>query len=139
MSQRSRVRAPHGAFISFSTSWRRPINCQKRLAVPGFEPGSSGSQPLMLTTTLYHHIHVARKTNQPIIERSSSFFFNKRTRRAVSHQKIGEAGYRSLCLMHAKHALYHLSYVPICRIPTSASKFIKTRQVSVVEQSVAAR
>jgi hypothetical protein len=24
------------------------------LAVPGFEPGSSGSQPLMLTTTLYH-------------------------------------------------------------------------------------
>ena len=26
------------------------------LAVPGFEPGSSGSQPLMLTTTLYHQI-----------------------------------------------------------------------------------
>jgi hypothetical protein len=25
------------------------------MAVPGFEPGSSGSQPLMLTTTLYHH------------------------------------------------------------------------------------
>jgi len=24
------------------------------MAVPGFEPGSSGSQPLMLTTTLYH-------------------------------------------------------------------------------------
>jgi hypothetical protein len=31
-------------------------NRQKRfMAVPGFEPGSSGSQPLMLTTTLYHH------------------------------------------------------------------------------------
>ena len=28
---------------------------KKMLAVPGFEPGSSGSQPLMLTTTLYHH------------------------------------------------------------------------------------
>ena len=27
----------------------------KKMAVPGFEPGSSGSQPLMLTTTLYHH------------------------------------------------------------------------------------
>ena len=27
---------------------------QKKMAVPGFEPGSSGSQPLMLTTTLYH-------------------------------------------------------------------------------------
>ena len=27
---------------------------QKIMAVPGFEPGSSGSQPLMLTTTLYH-------------------------------------------------------------------------------------
>ena len=25
------------------------------MAVPGFEPGSSGPQPLMLTTTLYHH------------------------------------------------------------------------------------
>jgi hypothetical protein len=32
------------------------------MAVPGFEPGSSGSQPLMLTTTLYHHcIHVYGK------------------------------------------------------------------------------
>ena len=28
---------------------------KKVMAVPGFEPGSSGSQPLMLTTTLYHH------------------------------------------------------------------------------------
>jgi hypothetical protein len=27
-------------------------------------------------------------------------------------KKGGEAGYRSLCLMHAKHALYHLSYIP---------------------------
>jgi hypothetical protein len=30
-------------------------------------------------------------------------------------KKSGEAGYRSLCLMHAldaKHALYHLSYIP---------------------------
>ena len=27
---------------------------KKGMAVPGFEPGSSGSQPLMLTTTLYH-------------------------------------------------------------------------------------
>ena len=28
-------------------------------------------------------------------------------------KKSGEAGYRSLCLMHAKHALYHLSYIPV--------------------------
>jgi hypothetical protein len=27
-------------------------------------------------------------------------------------KRCGEAGYRSLCLMHAKHALYHLSYIP---------------------------
>ena len=27
-------------------------------------------------------------------------------------KKVGGAGYRSLCLMHAKHALYHLSYTP---------------------------
>ena len=27
-------------------------------------------------------------------------------------KKSGGAGYRSLCLMHAKHALYHLSYTP---------------------------
>ena len=26
--------------------------------------------------------------------------------------KSGEAGYRSLCLVHAKHALCHLSYIP---------------------------
>ena len=33
----------------------------------------------------------------------------------ISHvgKKGGGAGYRSLCLMHAKHALYHLSYTPI--------------------------
>ena len=27
-------------------------------------------------------------------------------------KKAGEAGYRSLCLTHAKRALYHLSYIP---------------------------
>ena len=32
-----------------------PNQQKKTMAVPGFEPGSSGSQPLMLTTTLYHH------------------------------------------------------------------------------------
>jgi hypothetical protein len=26
--------------------------------------------------------------------------------------KYGQARYRSLCLVHAKHALYHLSYIP---------------------------
>ena len=33
------------------------INMNKtlKMAVPEFEPGSSGPQPLMLTTTLYHH------------------------------------------------------------------------------------
>ncbi len=32
---------------------------------------------------------------------------------AMWAKKGGGAGYRSLCLMHAKHALYHLSYTPI--------------------------
>jgi hypothetical protein len=27
-------------------------------------------------------------------------------------KKCGGAGYRSLCLLHAKQALYHLSYTP---------------------------
>jgi hypothetical protein len=27
-------------------------------------------------------------------------------------KSVGEAGYRSLCLSHAKRALYHLSYIP---------------------------
>ena len=40
-------------FLLFLLGRRR-----KKLAVPGFEPGSSGSQPLMLTTTLYHHNRV---------------------------------------------------------------------------------
>jgi hypothetical protein len=30
-----------------------------------------------------------------------------------TRSKIGGAGYRSLCLVHAKHALYHLSYTPM--------------------------
>ena len=30
----------------------------------------------------------------------------------AARKKSGGAGYRSLCLMHAKHALYHLSYTP---------------------------
>ena len=29
-------------------------------------------------------------------------------------EKIGDAGYRSPCLSHAKRALYHLSYTPMC-------------------------
>ncbi len=32
--------------------------------------------------------------------------------RETRTKKGGEAGYRSLGLMHAKHALYHLSYIP---------------------------
>ena len=31
------------------------------MAVPGVEPGSSGSQPLMLTTTPYDQLHVLRQ------------------------------------------------------------------------------
>ena len=30
-----------------------------------------------------------------------------------SYQIIGEPGYRSLCLMDANHALYHLSQIPL--------------------------
>jgi hypothetical protein len=29
---------------------------EEKMAVPGFEPGTNGSQPFMLTTTLYHHV-----------------------------------------------------------------------------------
>ena len=32
---------------------------RKRMTAPGFEPGSSGSQPLMLTTTPCHHVRVS--------------------------------------------------------------------------------
>ena len=38
-----------------TTDSTAPPPKKKVMAVPGFEPGSSGSQPLMLTTTLYHH------------------------------------------------------------------------------------
>ena len=37
------------------------------------------------------------------LKEKSKFFFKK---------KIGEAGYRSLCLSHAKRAFYHLNYFP---------------------------
>ena len=30
----------------------------------------------------------------------------------ANHKKCGGAGYRSLCLLHAKQTLYHLSYTP---------------------------
>ena len=36
--------------------------------------------------------------------------------RVLGKKKGGGAGYRSLCLMHAKHALYHLSYTPNCGV-----------------------
>ena len=38
--------------------------------------------------------------------------------------KSGEAGYRSLCLVHAKHALYHLSYIPILICSECAGSYI---------------
>ena len=33
----------------------------------------------------------------------------------VATGKNGEPGHRSQCLSHAKRALYHLSYIPVCR------------------------
>ena len=33
-----------------------------------------------------------------------------RQRAAQDEKSVGGAGYRSLCLLHAKQALYHLSY-----------------------------
>ena len=42
-----------------------------------------------------------------------TFFATDLTKEKSKKTKCGEAGYRSLCLMHAKHALYHLSYIPI--------------------------
>jgi hypothetical protein len=40
------------------------------------------------------------------------FFRNLFKKKKKKKEKCGGAGYRSLCLMHAKHALYHLSYTP---------------------------
>ena len=37
------------------------------------------------------------------------FFFLERGTQLEKTKRSGEPGYRSLCLMHAKHALYHLS------------------------------
>ena len=45
-----------GSGVFFFVFCLRDLPKKKVLAVPGFEPGSSGSQPLMLTTTLYHPI-----------------------------------------------------------------------------------
>jgi hypothetical protein len=39
----------------------------KDMAVPGFEPGSSGPQPLMLTTTLYHLGENRKHEDNPIV------------------------------------------------------------------------
>lgn len=57
---------------------RTPHRQKKVMAVPGFEPGSSGSQPLMLTTTLYHH--------------------GWNSRRMVELNKVRWMDYRSKCL-----------------------------------------
>jgi hypothetical protein len=49
---------PEGRTLTKSSLGRAshaPSRQKRFMAVPGFEPGSSGSQPLMLTTTLYHH------------------------------------------------------------------------------------
>jgi hypothetical protein len=37
---------------------------QKFLTVPGFEPGSIGPQPIILTTRLYDHMEAARNSIQ---------------------------------------------------------------------------
>ena len=44
--------------------------------------------------------------------RISFVFFSLFRREKKFSQKSGGAGYRSLCLTHAKRALYHLSYTP---------------------------
>ena len=48
-------------FGVFSQGKKKAKREKKVMAVPGFEPGSSGSQPLMLTTTLYHLITTHQK------------------------------------------------------------------------------
>jgi hypothetical protein len=56
---------------------------------------------------------VERWSNNPLVMGSSTFSTFVLSRPRETQNNCGEAGYRSLCLMHAKHALYHLSYIPI--------------------------
>jgi hypothetical protein len=44
-----------------------------------------------------------------------AFLYRKKQKNEIK-KKGGEAGYRSLCLLHAKQALYHLSYIPRLRL-----------------------
>ena len=42
-----------------------------------------------------------------------SLLADSQNKSGLDEKKCGGAGYRSLCLLHAKQALYHVSYTPI--------------------------
>ena len=65
-------------------------NDQKEKGRAGVEPATYRAATNCSTTELTPHLTLQRLS-----------------------KKSGGAGYRSLCLLHAKQALYHLSYTPV--------------------------
>ena len=90
-SQKPKCQLPHSPHL-------RPISSKMRS--PGIDPGSITWQATIITTR--------PRTLRLPWGRLPSIYWHMVHERT----KNGEAGYRSLCLMHAKHALYHLSYIP---------------------------
>ncbi len=71
------------------TNTRMQEHKAKRMAVPGFEPGSSGSQPLMLTTTLYHQITNLTWVGLTSIRKASSWVYNQKKRQKIDTPEPG--------------------------------------------------
>ena len=61
-----------GTWLNLDKKNSKLLTAGKKLAVPGVEPGSSGSQPLMLTTTPYDRMNTRATFDQS--ERKDFFF-----------------------------------------------------------------
>ena len=80
----------------------------------GLLPHSSRVHPsAVLAERLRRTLKARVRKSVGSIPTDCTFFVIDLIKKRTKKTKCGEAGYRSLCLMHAKHALYHLSYIPI--------------------------
>jgi hypothetical protein len=92
------------------------IPTQKRKGRAGVEPATYRAATNCSTTELTPQRQPPWDRRPPSTTHASMLLRESQqlTHQAIqgSTKKCGGAGYRSLCLLHAKQALYHLSYTP---------------------------
>ena len=96
------------------------ISLQKGKRRAGVEPATYRAATNCSTTELTpqrhpsRHRQPARTAHASMLLRESQQLIHQEPKQQskARQKKCGGAGYRSLCLLHAKQALYHLSYTP---------------------------